>query len=63
MPLNRTDLYKTGNMSLLSTNEYIQNMIEDYKPSKEPPSPPNFHQTIITFLDGKKQNLWPKSQD
>ena len=41
-----TDFYETLNLSLLSSKEYIKNVIMDPSPSQEPPHPPKLQQCM-----------------
>ena len=52
MASNMTDFYETLNLSLLSSNEHIKNMIKDSSPSQEPQRPPKLQQTVIIFQEG-----------
>ena len=44
MASNMTDLYENLNLSLLSSNDHIKNVIKDPSPSQEPPRPPELQQ-------------------
>ena len=47
MASNMTDFYETLNLSLLSSNEHIKNVIKEPSPSQEPPRPPKLQNTVI----------------
>ena len=51
-PSNMTDFHESWNLSLMSSNEHIQNMIKDPRPSQEPPHPPKLQQSGIILLEG-----------
>ena len=52
MASNMTDFYETWNLSLLSSNEHIKNVIKDPSPSQEPPRPPKLQQSVIILHEG-----------
>ena len=52
MASNMMDLYETLNLSLLSSNEHIKNMIKDPSPSQEPPRHPKLQQSVIILQGG-----------
>ena len=50
-PPDMMDFYETCNLSLLPSNEHIQNVIMDLSPNKEPPYPPQLQQSLIILLE------------
>ena len=51
MASNITDFYETLNLSLLSSNKHIKNVIKDPSPSQEPPQPPKLQQSVIILQE------------
>ena len=52
MASNMMDFYETWNLSFLSSNEQIKDVIKVPSPSQEPPCPPELQQSDIILQEG-----------
>ena len=52
MASNMADFFETLNLSLLSSNEHIKNLIKDPSPSQEPSRPLKLQQSVIIRQEG-----------